>query len=185
MSYPRAVHRPIVVALMLATSSCASPPDPAPAPGPSGGAPAPSQAEHELTVEASCRDSMPCEWRGGDLHLLIRIPNRGSTPLALPLAYLRATGPSIRLVDGRTGADLQLRTNPGAGELRGQWTSIAPGEEATLQWILHEHELAHFGAQVELVAEIVVFGQMQAGARTIPFEGRASLPIRGGAQPGR
>lgn len=65
-----------------------------------------------LTVKAACRDADPCAWRGDDLFLAIRLVNTRAQPVGVPLAYVQKTGPSIRLVDARSGAENQLRTNP-------------------------------------------------------------------------
>ena len=142
-----------------------------------------TEKDSALTVKAACRDADPCAWRGDDLFLAIRLVNTRADPVAIPLAYLKKTGPSIRLVDARSGADTQLRTNLADPDLRRSLTVVPSGEAVVFDWVVHESELLQFGAEVDLTAEITVFGELAVNGVKERFEARDALRITGRSPP--
>ncbi len=148
-----------------------------------GPAATPIQRRRGLRLGATCRGGDPCVWSGGDLFITLRVGNGADVPVELPIAFIQRTGPSIALIDPRTGAELQLRTNPGPEELLLQRTVVQPGQAEAIEWVIHESELVHHGTPVGLTARITLFGVMRVGQEEIPFEATTTLPIRGA--PGR
>jgi hypothetical protein len=134
--------------------------------------------EGTLTVTASCRNADPCVWRGGDLFVDIQVANAGTRPVSFPLAYLQKTGPSIRLVHARTGEETQLRRNLAPEALRDELTVLAPGQSVVIAWVIHDSELVQLGEEVDLTAEILLFGEARVEGQPLEFEAGDSLRIR-------
>lgn len=119
-----------------------------------------------------------CKWSRDDLFLDIVLGNTSDVPVEVPVEFIRRRGPAVLLRDARSGADLQIPTNPPPGDLRERRTTLAPGGSATIEWVLHASELTHFGRPVDVTAQITLFGDMLVEGEKTPFEVTTSLPIR-------
>jgi hypothetical protein len=117
-------------------------------------------------------------WSQGDLFLTVHLGNTSDVPVEVPIELLRRKGPSIELVDARTGAEQQLRTHLAPDELRDRRIAIAPGQSERIEWVLHDSELTHFGRPVDLTARITLFGTMLVSGADVPFEVTTSMAIR-------
>lgn len=133
--------------------------------------------ESWLALEAKCRGQETCLFDGRDLRVDIRITNHGSEALGFPLEFVRKSGPSIRLVDAKTQAEIQLPTNPPNPVLLEQLTTIEPGKSVDVEWVIFADELRHFGAQPEVSAEISVAAPSRAGQRPVQAAGSTTLRI--------
>ena len=137
-------------------------------------------ANATVTLKARCATGDPCVFKGGELHIDIEIANRTAGTVGFPLAFVQATGPSIRLTDRRGGEGLQLRTNLAPDDLRERFTPIPPGGSVTLRWLIHASELETFDRRpLDVVAEIAL--APQSAARKTLFLATTELRIRGAA----
>jgi hypothetical protein len=138
----------------------------------------PAAAGAIVSVTVRCRGGDACPLADGDLFLDIHVENRLTTDIEFPLAFIRKTGPSIRLVHERTGAETQLRTHLADLDLRQELTVVPPGGSVRFAWVIHESELAQLGSPIDVTAEVVVFGELRVSGKTERFRAVATLRIR-------
>ena len=133
-----------------------------------------------LTVTAQCRANATCLFQGHDMFIDVTISNKGDAEIGYPLAYVQKTGPIVRLVDRRTGAETYLRTNLAPHDLREQFSSMAPGESLMLEWVITAYEIRQIGgSHVDVSAEITVAAKVRAGGELVDFRGADTLHITG------
>ena len=120
-------------------------------------------ADPAPTLTARCRTGDPCVFLGRDLFIDLRIANRGKTEIKFPLQLAKQSGPSIRLVDTRTGKDAWLRTTAADFGLRNEVTSLGPGQSVSVEWLITADELrAPGGDPVDVTAEIALIATVAA-----------------------
>jgi hypothetical protein len=137
-----------------------------------------------LAIHAKCRGSEKCVFEGKDLFIDIEIINQITAPVSFPLAYRQKTGPSIRLIDTRTKAEVHLRTNPADPDMANEFTQIGPGKSVTLEWVIKPSEIQQFAKPtIDLSAEITVACKIEANGMAEDFLGIATLRIVGHGKP--
>jgi hypothetical protein len=166
----RMTHGWTVIALAL-VAGCRGP-------STSGGTEAVPAGAPQLVVEASCRE-VGCPFDDDDVFLVVTLTNHGATPVQLPLAYLRKTGPVIRLVHPGTGAETFLRNNLADPALREHPTELLPGASASLDWVIHRSELEQLGTPIDVTVEITIACDIAVGGARRKFTGRAHLRFGG------
>jgi hypothetical protein len=117
------------------------------------------------------------DYVGEDFPIEVSILNQGQEPLGFPLAFVRKTGPSIRLKGRRTKAETYLRTNLADHALKTAFTTIEPGASLSFPWVLHPSELEQLGMPVDVVAEISIATQVQESGNPREFKDAVTLPI--------
>jgi hypothetical protein len=137
-----------------------------------------------LSVKVKCKGNDRCLFEGQDLLLDIFITNNQSYPIGYPLAYRQKTGPTIRLIDVRTKAEAQLKTNLADPALREDFTEIAPGKSAILGWVITSGEIEQFnGPKLDLLAEVTLRAEIQVHGNRVEFTGTDSFRIEGKGKP--
>jgi hypothetical protein len=132
-----------------------------------------------LAVTARCRDNDRCLFEGKDLFIDIAIVNTHSEEIGFPLAYVRKTGPVVRLIDGRSKSETYLKKNLARHELRDEFTNIPPGGSVTMEWVITSTEIEDFASRpIDISAEITVMAQIRSGGKTVDYRGSATLRIR-------
>lgn len=131
-----------------------------------------------LAITAKCRENDQCLFEGQDMFLDISITNNHKSGIGFPLAYLQKTGPIIRLIDTRTKAETNLKTNLADFDLREKFTLIQPGKAVLVEWVISSYELQQFGGDfVDLSAEITVMARIQVSGKQVDFRGTDTLQI--------
>ncbi|MDR2871661.1 MAG: hypothetical protein LBV45_03930 [Xanthomonadaceae bacterium] len=115
-----------------------------------------------ILVSATCRNNVDCRFVGEDMYIDIRVQNNTHGDLALPLAYLKARGPIIRLIDRKTEREVYTRPNLADPALMAQLVTLRPSESAQLEWVITAFELQQFDPiAVDIDAEVSI----QSGGR--------------------
>lgn len=131
-----------------------------------------------LTITAKCRQNDQCLFEGQDMFLDISITNNHNSAIGFPLAFCQNTGPIIRLIDTRTKAETNLKTNLADFDLREKFTLIQPGKAVVLEWVISSYELQQFGGDfVNLSAEITVMARILVSGKQVDFLGTDTLRI--------
>ena len=131
-----------------------------------------------LTITVTCKDNPSCVFQGEDLFLEIAVTNPTASPVGFPLAFVQKTGPSIRLINRRTGQETNLRTSLADLALRDELTPVAPGRAVTIAWLITVFELRHMGgADVDLLAEVTVSAGIARDGQRVPFLAMDTLRI--------
>ncbi|HLJ63810.1 MAG TPA: hypothetical protein VKT70_06880 [Stellaceae bacterium] len=137
-------------------------------------------ANAPLAIHAKCQGSETCVFDGRDLFIEIIITNEGSIPIGFPLAFRQKSGPSIRLVDASTKAELTLPTTLADPDLAFDFTTIPPGHSVTLEWVITPSEIKRFEKPaIEVSAEITIACRIQVNGELKDFQGTDALPITG------
>ena len=135
-----------------------------------------------LSIHAKCRGSEKCIFSGKDMFIDISIANHGLSPVGFPSALLQMTGPSIRLIDRRTHAEISLPTNPGDLDLVGDLTSIPGGQSLDLEWVIDPSEIEHFAKpEIDISAKITVACEISVDGKMEDFQATDTLHITGHA----
>jgi hypothetical protein len=131
-----------------------------------------------LTLATTCRTGAVCVYEGQDLHFEVSIENPQDYPIGFPLELVQATGPIVRLFDGKR--EQFLRRNPGDVALRHKWTRIAPKSSVSLRWLIHSDEIEGFGGtRPSFEVEVIFKGDIEAQGKV--FEHNASTVMKIGA----
>ena len=131
-----------------------------------------------LTITVTCKDNPSCVFQGEDLFLDIAITNTTAGTIGFPLAFIQKTGPSIRLINRRTGQETNLRTTAADFALKDDLTPVAPGRAVTLAWLITVFELRQMGgADVDLLAEVTVSARIAVNGQRVPFLATDTLRI--------
>ena len=117
-----------------------------------------------ILISATCRNNPDCRFAGEDIFLDIRIQNNTYGNLAMPLAYLKARGPSMKLTDRKTGNWFDAPTNLADAALSTQFETLAPNETAQLEWVIMPSDLQQLNpVDVDVDADVEI---------SIGFEGK-------------
>jgi hypothetical protein len=127
-----------------------------------------------LTVSARCRDA-GCPLTESDIFIDVTLTNRTSSTVEVPVAYLAKTGPVIRLVDRRTGAETFLRKKLADPELRARPTALSPGGTTSFAWVIFTSELRQFGGPLDVSAEITIATDITVDGTVTKFTGASTL----------
>jgi hypothetical protein len=131
-----------------------------------------------LEIKATCKGNDKCLFDGQDIFLDINITNKQNTEIGFPLDFRQKTGPYIKLIDTRTKAESDLRTNLASEKLLEKFTLIKPGESIALRWVIHNDELQQFnGPYVDLSAVIKVAADIQVNEKIVHFDGIDTIRI--------
>ncbi|WBS04784.1 hypothetical protein OU994_11135 [Pseudoduganella sp. SL102] len=121
-----------------------------------------------------------CVFSGENLTIDIIIKNTSTEDIGYPLEFVTQRGPSIKLIDNKSGKERPLRTNLAPRRLLEEFTIIKPGDSIALDAIISQHTiLALSPEQVDLTAEVVPAADIQVnGDRPlVPFHSAAKLRI--------
>jgi hypothetical protein len=141
----------------------------------------PLDAEY-LSVTVSCRDNPACVYDGKDMYIDIVITNVSAEEIGFPLAYLTRQGPTVRLIDSASKAEIPLRINLAPRALRNNFTVLKPGESVALDTIIHGVQLLTFRQEfVDVIAFIAPSVKIQVSQQPqlVDSVGKASLRIVG------
>ena len=131
-----------------------------------------------LDISARCVENDACIYRGKDMFVDIGITNHQDTEIGFPLSFLRDTGPIIRLIDVRTGAETYVPNSAADPALREDFTVLHPEQTVFLQWMIARSELEQLGGlPVDLHAEITVIARIQVEGKVVDFRGVDTLRI--------
>ncbi|GGY55914.1 hypothetical protein [Pseudoduganella albidiflava] len=134
-----------------------------------------------LSVTATCRDNPSCVFSGENLTVDIVIKNESTVDIGYPLQFVTRRGPSLKLIDNKSGEERPLRTNLAPHRLLEEFTIIKPGDSIALDAIISQHTiLALSTGQVDLTAEVVPAADIQVNGNLplVPFHSAAKLRIK-------
>lgn len=130
-----------------------------------------------LSMSVTCRTGVVCVYDGQDLPLLLTLTNAHAREVGVPLEYLRATGPAVRLFDEQQ-RETSLKRNPGDEALRRKWTRLAPGASVTVPWLLHPDEIEAFGGlEPDFGAEVVIRTELEVDGKVAEQQLSRTLQI--------
>lgn len=137
-----------------------------------------------LLITARCKDDDACRFTGRDMFLTIQITNAGKAGIGFPLAFVKKTGPIIRLIDSSTHKEMYLRKNPPDSDLLDKFTIISPGDSLSLEWVITSHELTKFHKEiVDVTVEITILTSIDVSGKESDFRGTTRLRIAGKSSP--
>lgn len=118
-----------------------------------------------FSISAQCGGSNQCIYQEGkDLFFDVAIKNLHAADIGFPLAFVQKAGPSIKLIDIRSGKSTHVGTALADWALKTQFTVIAPGQSVGFQYLITADELEELGGpEVDLTAEVTVFAGVKVG----------------------
>lgn len=134
--------------------------------------------EGPLAIAVTCGGQSDCVFAGEDhLDIEVSITNRHSSTIGFPLAFLKSTGPIVRLIDTKTKRETHLRTNPAQHQLKDKLVAIAPKESTGFDWVIFKREIEQFSSPVDLQAEITVMTSIERDGKREDFRGSSILKV--------
>lgn len=106
------------------------------------------EAVPRFEVTTRCGASTECAFDGGDIDFELVIKNVQRIPAQLPLSYLRALGPSIRLLSNTDQRSHRVPTNMPRPSLLTDVTLLAPGQAVIIPWSIGGASLERLGGKL-------------------------------------
>ena len=117
-----------------------------------------------FSVSAQCGGSNECLYERKDLFFDVGIKNIHATDIGFPLAFVQKAGPSIKLIDNRSGKNTHVGTALADWALKTQFVTIPPGQSVGFPYLITADELEELGGEdVDLTAEVTLFAGVKIG----------------------
>lgn len=146
---------------------------------PSSASNRPVNSNPDFEVSAACKDQSPCVFKSRDIHFNISIKNTKSTPIHLPLEYIRFAGPMVKLHDNRSARSVIQPTPMRRGDLLSNLTVVAPGQSVTVAGFINAYYLRTLGGTEADVTAVVTLGAPLDSATEARLIGTAQFRIVG------
>ncbi|MEK7621662.1 MAG: hypothetical protein AAB415_00620 [Patescibacteria group bacterium] len=140
-----------------------------------------------LDIKATCEGGDHCLFEKKDIALNVTVTNTHPTAIGLHLEFIQKTGPTIKLIDTRTGAETYLKKNLADPDFEDKITLIQPGKSVAIKWVIQPGDFEEFTGKspgnLDIAAEIIIDTILEMdGNKEVEFRGGSTVRIIGGDQ---
>lgn len=116
-------------------------------------------------------------FEGKNVPIEIRLFNPGPAVVGAPTEFIQKAGPSIKLIDQKTGAAMSLKRNLADMELLKQFKMIAPQKFEAIRWVIYKSEVNRVPGEGDITVEVTIAADIQVNGKTVPFTGKGTMTI--------